>query len=76
MKAMTFVEFEKLAAKRFEEHELIEAGRMRVGQVYFNTLYEVRPDVASKLRASSENPFYKELVSQTARYFVLETWYE
>lgn len=76
MTVNTYVEFEELVEKRFKECEELETGRMRMGQVYFNTLDEIRPDVAEKLRGLPIDPFYKHLVVQEARYFVLENWYE
>lgn len=76
MTVKTYFEFEELVEKRFKEYEELEAGRMRMGQVYFNTLDEIRPDVARKLRGLPIDPFHEHLVAQEARYFVLENWYE
>jgi hypothetical protein len=74
MTVKTYVEFEELVEKRFKEYEELEAGRMRMGQVYFNTLDEVRPGIAKKLRGSMIDPFHKTRITPPVRNFVLENW--
>lgn len=74
MTVKTYVEFEELVEKRFKEYEELEAGRMRIGQVYFNTLDEVRPGIAQKLRVSTIDPFHKTQITPTVRNFVIENW--
>lgn len=76
MTTNTFVEFEKLVAERFKEAEKLEAGKMRIGQVYLNTLNEVRPDIGTRLTGSMLDPFYKNRITQAVRNFVLENWYK
>ena len=36
-------------------------GRARYGQVFFNELYRVRPDLADRIRGTALDPFYKNL---------------
>ena len=41
----------------------------RVGQAYFNVLAEVRPDIASRVRASAFDPFFKRSVKEISPRF-------
>lgn len=36
----------------------------RFGQTYFNLLWEMRPEVAEKIRATKFDPFYRDYVAQ------------
>lgn len=33
--------------------------QQRVGQAFFNVLYEVRPDISEQVRATTLDPFYR-----------------
>ena len=41
-------------------------GRARYGQVLFNELYRVRPDLADRIRGTNIDPFYKHGPSDVA----------
>lgn len=60
---MTFDEFVLHAIKA---HHACR-GELRYGQVVFNELHTIRPDVAETLRGTANDPFYKRVVSD-------ETW--
>lgn len=49
-------------------------GEQRLGQVYFNLLYEMRPDIANNLRGAIIDPFYKERITQVVHDFVIARW--
>jgi len=38
--------------------EVEENKHLRLGQVLFNKLYEIRPDLSEKIRATNIDPFY------------------
>ena len=42
----------------------------RFGQTYFNLLWEMRPEVADKIRATALDPFYKDHVAQVIHDYV------
>jgi len=66
---VTFADFLALATRTFDEK-----ADLRYGQHWFNTLYEVRPDIANKVRGSIFDPFHRDHVSQQAVFFVAENW--
>lgn len=49
-------------------------GDLRLGQVYFNMLCELRPDISEVLRGSMIDPFFKERITQVVHNFVSERW--
>lgn len=50
----------------------------RIGQAYFNTLVEARPDLAEKVRGTNLDPFYADNAMDACFvrfiYFVAENW--
>lgn len=66
---MTFADFLALATRTFDEK-----ADLRYGQHWFNTLYEVRPDIANKVRGSIFDPFHRDIVSDQAIMFVVDNW--
>lgn len=46
----------------------------RVGQEFFNALYEVRPMIARGLTVTDFDPFYKDYVSAECLDFVRRNW--
>lgn len=74
MKAMTYSEFDQIATSSFNEMEAANPGEIRAGQAYFNLLMQVRPDIATKMRGSLVDPFYKHRVTEVVRQFVAEHW--
>ena len=46
----------------------------RYGQVYFNLLFEHRPDISEKIRGSLLDPFYKDYVKSETHQFVEKSW--
>ena len=50
------------------------ANSLRVGQVFFNTLYVCNPVLADKIRSSLLDPFHKDRVDEKTWSFVAENW--
>lgn len=46
----------------------------RYGQMYFNMLAEVRPDIAERIQHSSLDPFYKDSADSLTHMFVESNW--
>lgn len=63
------IDFLALATRTFDEK-----ADLRFGQHWFNTLYEVRPDIADKLRGTRLDPFHRDRVSDDAVTFVVDNW--
>lgn len=74
MDAMTYSEFDEMVTKVCDEEVLVAKSDLRVGQIYFNRLYDVRPDVANRLRGSKIDPFFKNYVTDTVKQFVKDNW--
>jgi len=55
------------------EHELKARG-WRYGQVYFNYLLEIQPEIAEKLRGSVNDPFYRDSVPPHVHALVEADW--
>ncbi len=51
-----------------------EFPHLRIGQVYFNLLDEVRPDLAEKLRGSPHDPFNATEIPIEAEQLVEREW--
>jgi len=66
---MSPIDFFALATRTFDEK-----ADLRYGQHWFNTLYEVRPYIANKMRGSIFDPFHRNHVSDRAITFVEENW--
>lgn len=49
-------------------------GDLRLGQIYFNELAVVRPEIAEAIRGSMLDPFYKERITNVVSEFVRERW--
>lgn len=49
---------------------------LRLGQVYFNMLREVRPDIAEAIRGTLRDPFHKENIPDATEECVVNMWYE
>jgi hypothetical protein len=47
---------------------------VRVGQEYFNALYEIRPMIARGLTASTFDPFFHDYVSANCLAYVSRNW--
>jgi hypothetical protein len=56
------------------QQEWAEAPNLRLGQVYFNLLADLRPDLASELRGSPHDPYFRNEIPQTTEDFVLKEW--
>lgn len=59
LNAMTFDEFMSWINARSVGPDAISDGQ-RYGQRLFNVLYEIRPDISERLRATRLDPFYCE----------------
>ena len=46
----------------------------RLGQIYFNMLCELRPDISEVLRGSMIDPFFKQRITQVVHDFVSARW--
>lgn len=46
----------------------------RYGQVYFNLLFQHRPDISEKIRGTSIDPFMREVVSSVTHSYVEKYW--
>lgn len=47
---------------------------IRYGQTYFNVLWEFRPSIANKIRATKFDPFHKDEVSPETHLYVSDEW--
>lgn len=59
------------------QQEWAEAPNLRFGQVYFNLLEDLRPDLADEIRGSELDPFFlrfKHDVPEATEKFVMERW--
>lgn len=71
---MTYQEFEELVHRQFEQYEKESPGYLRIGQVYFNLLFDIRPDIAEYMRGSIIDPFFKHRITEVVRTFVIDRW--
>src|ERR1041385_2126541 len=46
----------------------------RMGQTYFNVLYEMRPDLSERIRSTPIDPFYQDVYIPAFLTFVAENW--
>ena len=46
----------------------------RYGQVYFNLLFEHRPDISEKIRGTQYDPFYRDFVKSETHQIVEKSW--
>ena len=46
----------------------------RYGQIYFNTLLSIQPEIAEKLRGSVNDPFYRDSVPPHVHQLVEADW--
>jgi hypothetical protein len=46
----------------------------RLGQIFFNKLCVVRPDIAEVLRGSMLDPFFKQRIANVVSDFVRDRW--
>ena len=49
---------------------------LRVGQSYFNTLYEIKPDMANLVRGTDRDPFYRNAIIPAFLDWVEQHWNE
>lgn len=69
---MSYDEFtERL--NRLWENEIIQISQ-RFGQLFFNLLNEVRPDIADKIRATDLDPFFSDEVQLETIEEVKNSW--
>ena len=61
-----------------QEHHQLKAGdpTVRLGQTYFNCLWEFRPSIANAIRATKYDPFHKEEVHPDIHVHVNDMWDE
>lgn len=58
---------------RLWENEIVQISQ-RFGQLFFNLLNEVRPDIADKIRATDLDPFFSDEVQLETIEFVKNYW--
>lgn len=46
----------------------------RYGQTYFNVLYELRPHLSEKIRATDVDPFYDDRIVPKTKLWLREHW--
>ena len=66
----TFNDFEIL----YNESLINKPKHIRVGQLYFNLLYEIHPTLANKIRGSKLDPFYFDEITQPIIDFIKNNW--
>ena len=67
---MTFRQFGEIASERF-----LNKPNERLGQAYFNTLAEVRPDLAEKIRGKIDlDPYYQDTQLTAFLSYLSEVW--
>lgn len=54
-------------------NEIIQISQ-RFGQLFFNVLHEVRPDIANKIRATDLDPFFDDEVQLETLQEVENSW--
>lgn len=69
---MTYDEFHSRVVLAHETQQF--KGELRLGQIYFNLLREIKPSIAEELRGSMLDPFFKERITQVTSDFVRERW--
>lgn len=69
---MTYEEFHNQVVTAYDTQPV--KGDLRLGQIYFNMLCELRPDISEVLRGSMLDPFYKQRITQVLHDFVSERW--
>jgi hypothetical protein len=47
---------------------------LRLGQVYFNLLADLRPDLANELRGTPHDPYFRNEIPQMTEDVVLKEW--
>lgn len=58
---------------RLWEHPVIKISQ-RFGQLFFNVLNEVRPDIADKIRATDLDPFFDDEVKLETLEEIKNSW--
>jgi hypothetical protein len=72
-KYLSFNDFLADASIQYERQK--EAGGdLRYGQVYFNLLFEARPDISEQIRGTMLDPFHKNYVQSEIHRFVESQW--
>lgn len=56
------------------QQEWAEVPHLRLGQVYFNLLNDLRPDLATRLRGGIHDPFHKDVIPPEAEELVQQAW--
>jgi hypothetical protein len=68
---MTYEEFMTNVLNKYDEHP---DDNIRLGQLFFNELLNVRPSIAEELRASSLDPFHRHRIDKEVETFTRERW--
>ena len=72
-KYLSFNDFLADASIQYERQKA-DGGDMRYGQVYFNLLFEARPDISEQIRGTMLDPFHKNYVQSEIHKFVEGKW--
>ena len=57
-------------------HDHPTNGGQRLGQVYFNVLHDVRPDISEKIRGTMFDPFHMDSIPPKVKDTVRRMWEE
>ena len=69
---MNYYSFRLAVQQEWAEQD--EPRDLRLGQIYFNMLVGIRPDLAEKLRGSLRDPFYREYILPETEAMVEAEW--
>jgi hypothetical protein len=69
---MTFDEFIEHVDSLYQTQTV--PGDLRIGQIFFNELVVLKPEIAAKIRGSMLDPFFKQRITQVVQDFVRTNW--
>jgi hypothetical protein len=69
---MTFNEFIEHVDVLYQTQTV--PGDLRIGQIFFNELVVLKPEIAEQIRNSMLDPFFKHRITQVTQDFVRAKW--
>ncbi len=69
---MTFDQFIDHVDTLYQTQDV--SGDLRIGQIFFNELLVIKPELAEKIRGSMLDPFFKHRITQVTQDFVRANW--
>jgi len=73
---MTYDEFDKEFMRRWMHHLLDDQTDERMGLFYFKFLQEIRPDIATSIRGTPCDPYFRTVVGRDVDDYVRYWWEE